>query len=456
VSVSPPDFSSVSEDDVMTLTNRGGALLMARSAAIAAMLSAGSVSAQTSAGPQVDPRFQPWMGCWTPSAQSTGMGVGQTPKPPSMACVVPSTTFAGSVDLVVFDSANVATRSAVPLPGTRVSKSVDGCAGTETATWMPDDRRLLMQAELSCGRGTKRLETGLMTMSAGGEWMQVQHLDVGGNAATSVMTLRYVVDSLGEWARLGASAAPSTLSLRLAVGAPLLNSDVLAVAKRAPAALTEAWITETRQQFSVNGKELVRLADGGMPSRVIDLMIAISNPETFAVRTPSADRDRLGAADMLSGGISSARMRGGCRGMDDFCYGPGGMGAWGLGWQYGMSPFDAYSLRYGYGGLYSPYGFGNGYYPGNTPVIIVNRGDADPATPSNPGRAVRGGGYTRAKSGASSPPLPSAFGGTGSSGSGTGGSSGSSGSGGGSAGSGSGTGGGDTGRTAKPRGSGGS
>ena len=130
------------------------------------------------------------------------------------------------------------------------------------------------------------------------------------------------------------------------------------------------------------------------------------------------------------------------------------MGAWGLGWQYGLSPFDAYSLRYGYGGLYSPFGFGNGYYLGNTPVIIVNRSDADPAAPSNPGRAVRGGGYTRARSGGSSAPAPSVFGGSGSPGSGTSGSSGSSGSGGGS--SGGGSGGGDTGRTAKPRGSGGS
>lgn len=437
----------------MTSIQHVGALRTARVTAIASMLCAGVLSAQSVAGQSVDPRFQPWMGCWTPSAQSIGSGVGQTPKPPSMACVVPSATIAGSVDLVVFDSANVATRAAVPLPGTRMPKSIDGCTGTETATWMPDERRLLMQAELSCGRGAKRLETGLMTMSSAGEWMQVQHLDVGGNSATSVMTLRYVVDSLGEWARLGASSAPSTPSLRLAVGAPLLNSDVLAVAKRAPAALTEAWLTETRQQFSVNGKELVRLADGGMPPRVIDLMIAISNPETFAVRTPSADRSRPMAGDVLTGGISSSRLRGGCRRMDDFCYGPGGLGAWGLGWQYGLSPFDPYSLRYGYGGLYSPYGFGNGYYPGNTPVIIVNRGDSDPSARVNLGRAVRGAGYTRANSGGSSSPAPSSiFGGSSQSGSSGAGSSGPSGSG---TGAGSSSGGGDAGRTAKPRGSGG-
>ena len=430
----------------MTVTNQVGAFRMARSAAIASLLSAGLLSAQSS---PVDPRFQPWLGCWAPSAQSVGTGVGQAPKPPSLACVVPSTTISGSVDLVVFDSANVATRSAVPRPGSRLPKLVDGCSGTETATWMPDDRRLLMQAELSCGRGAKRLETGLMTMSSAGEWMQVQHLDVGGNAATSVMTLRYAVDSLGEWARLGASAAASTPSLRLAVGAPLLNSDVLAVARLAPAALTEAWITETRQPFVMNGRELVRLADGGMPSRVIDLMIAIANPETFTVRTPGADRSGSGAGDVLTGGVLSSRVRDGCRRMDDFCYGPGGMGAWGLGWQYGMSPFDAYSLRYGYGGLYSPYGFGNGYYPGNRPVVIVNRGETDPAARDNSGRAVRGGGYTRASSGGSSSPSPSVSGGSGSTGSGSSGSSGSSG------GTSSGSSGGDTGRTAKPRGSGG-
>lgn len=100
----------------MTSIQHVGALRSARVTVIASMLCAGALSAQTVAGKTVDPRFQPWMGCWTPSAQSIGSGVGQTPKPPSMACVVPSTTIAGSVDLVVFDSANVATRAAVPLP----------------------------------------------------------------------------------------------------------------------------------------------------------------------------------------------------------------------------------------------------------------------------------------------------------------------------------------------------
>ncbi len=442
----------------MTSNRSVGVSRVARFAAIGSLVCATALHAQavsTSAG-AVDPRFQPWMGCWTPSSQSVGSGVGATPKPPSMACVVPSTTINGSVDLVVFDSANVSTRAAIPLAGTRAAKSIDGCTGTETATWMPDERRLLLQAELACGRGAKRLETGLMTMSSAGEWMQVQHLDVGGNSATSVMTLRYVVDSLGEWARLGASTASSTTSLRLAVGAPLLNSDVLEVAKRAPAALTEAWLTESRQPFSVNGKELVRLADGGMPSRVLDLMIAISHPETFAVRTPGADRYLPAGGELITGGIASARARGGCRRMDDFCYGPGGMGAWGLGWQYGLSPFDAYSLRYGYGygGLNSPYGFGNGYYPGNVPVIIVNRGEPDPATRVNAGRAVRGGGYTRASSGGSNPPASSGYGGSTPAPSGSGSSGGATGSSTG-AGTGSSSGSGDTGRTAKPRGSGG-
>ena len=86
----------------MTVTSQVGALRVARSVASAAMLIGGVVSAQRGPGSEVDPRFQPWMGCWTPSAQSAGTGMGQTPKPPSMACVVPSSTIAGSVDLVDF------------------------------------------------------------------------------------------------------------------------------------------------------------------------------------------------------------------------------------------------------------------------------------------------------------------------------------------------------------------
>ena len=442
----------------MTMNGTVATLRVARLMAMLSLGWGGALAAQTppsrAGAVTVDPRFQPWMGCWAPSAHSTGVGVTARPKPPALACVVPSISVTGSVDLVVFDSANVATRSAIPLPGTRMAKSVDGCNGTETATWLPDDRRLLMQAELTCGRGAKRLETGLMTMSTAGEWMQVQHLDVGGNAGTSVMTLRYVVDSLGEWARLGASAAPSTESMRFAVGAPLSLVDVLEVAKRVPSALSEAWLTETQQRFSVNGKALLRLADGGMPSRVIDLMIAMSHPETFAVRTPSGEGRRAANTDVITGGFDSMRFSGACGRMVDFCYGPGGMGAWGLGWQYGMSPFDDYSLRYRMGGFCNPFGLGNGFYPGNRPIIIVNRGDADlPAARATGGRAIRGGGYTRASSGRESSPPP--IGGFGSSGSGASSGSGSSGSGSGS-GSGSSSGGSsEGGRTAKPRGSGG-
>ena len=424
---------------------------------LVAFAAAGSAAAQA----PVDPRFQPWLGCWTPAAPVAASGA--TAKPPSLACVVPSERIQGSVDLVVYDSANVATRSSVPLPGTRLAKSVDGCVGTETSTWMPDERRLLMSAELACGRGAVRRETGLMTMSASGDWMQVQHLDVGGNAATTVMTLRYVADSLGEWARLGASAVPSTASLRLAVGAPMSSRDVLAVARLAPAPLTEAWLTETGQRFGLNGTELLHLADGGMPPRVLDLMVAMDHPEVFAVRTAGEDR-RTGAPDVLTGGVASARMRGACGTLDDFCYGPGGMGAWGLGWQYGLNAYDPWSLRYGVGGMYNPYGYGygfgngfrNGYYYGNSPIIIVDRGGAVPGTPAvTSGRAVRGAGYTRGSAGGSSstrdvaPPSPRN---TGSSGSGTGSSAGV----GSSSGSGSSSSGGEggTGRTAKPRGGG--
>jgi len=115
------------------------------------------------------------------------------------------------------------------------------------------------------------------------------------------------------------------------------------------------------------------------------------------------------------------------------------MGAWGLGWQNAFNPFNAFNMGYGVGGLNGPFGFGNGFFPGNMPIIIVNRGDLDPGATVNSSRAVRGGGYTRASSGGSNPSAPGAFRRGGSSGSG-GGSSG----------------GGSAGRTAKPRGGGGS
>ena len=415
---------------------------------------------------RLDDRFQPWIGCWeTVGAPERRVG-SDDPAVPSRACILPSARVAGSVDLVMLDGAREISRQALPVPGRPTEKVVDECRGTERAEWLANDTRLLLRAELNCDRGIRRVETGLMSIASTGEWLQLQTIEVGTSTATTVARFRFAGDS-GAPGDLG--TIRSSRTARLAAGAPLTLGQVLDVSVQAPPALTEAWVAEMGLRFDLDAKRLVALADGGMPERVIDLLVALDNPKAFTLRP----NDALTAAGRQAGTAIAEVPRdtqSRCGNMNEFCYGPGGMGAWGFGWgfrsaYYGMwDPFDPWGWRYS---PYGPLGYGAGRFGwgnpwgwplyGQGPIIIVNQPPVDPGqggggvgvTPR--GRAVNGLGYTRgpiapgAQSGGSGAgPRPAYYP---SGGSGTGSSGGSVG-GGGSAGGG----GGGGGRTAKPRG----
>src|SRR5690606_15268476 len=123
--------------------------------------------------------------------------------------------------------------------GTTTDKAVDDCRGTERAAWTQDNARLIMQADLTCGGGLQRVETGMMTITPEGEWLQLQHLMVGGNEATTTVRFRY-----HEGAALPAGVAytgpRSNSALRLALGAPVNGDQVLDVASKVPSGLAEA------------------------------------------------------------------------------------------------------------------------------------------------------------------------------------------------------------------------
>lgn len=424
-------------------------------AAVSALL-ASPVAAQDT---RIDPRFQPWVGCWKTVGTTESVIDGGQASVPNRACVLPSASVAGSVDVVMLSGAREISRSALPLPGRTVDKRVDECTGTERAEWVADDTRLILRAELMCDRGIRRVETALMSIAPTGEWLQLQTLEVGKNVATTVARLRYVGDS-GAPGDLGTQR--SNPSQRLAVGGSVTLSQVVDVSKRVPTGLAEAWLAETGVRFDLNGERLVALADAGTPPGVIDMLVAMANPKAFSLRPSDALGAQVGQSGALIDATQTAvmnRNRSRCGDFDDFCYGPGGMGAWGFGWQFGMNPwggFDPWGMRYGFSpfgplgfnnGFNNGFGWGPGVFWGNRPIVIVNRppndgsiGGGGVAMPR--GRAVNGGGYTRTPdSGPRGSMSPAGASGGSMGGGATGGSSGGSSSG-------------STGRTAKPRGGG--
>ncbi|WP_306520565.1 hypothetical protein [Gemmatimonas sp.] len=410
----------------------------------------------------IDPRFQPWIGCWRPIDSGLGLEELDGDKQPTRACVVPSTTTTGSVELMLFHRDSLMSRTVMPTPGRPLARRIDECDGVESAEWTPGNARLVLKAELTCARGVKRVETGMLTMNDAGQWVQFQHLAVGKNEATTVARFRFEGDSVLP-AGVDMGRVRSTRALRLAAGGAIEATDVIDVAKLVPTSLAEGWLSELGPRLALDSRTLVQLADGGVPPRVIDVMVALANPDKFQIG-PAMTNAR-GASQgpniaTLRTGRATSAPRSRCELMDDFCYGPGGMGAWGLGYRYGL--FDPWGYgyfnpyRYGMGGMgwnaYSPwggsYGWGGGWgyggYYGGGPVVIVPSNTGASASSSGPvrGRAVSGGGYTRDNPEPRTPATytpPSSGTAGGSAGGTSGGSSGGDGGG----------------RTAKPRGSGG-
>jgi hypothetical protein len=221
----------------------------------------------------------------------------------------------------------------------------------------------------------------------------------------------------------GQKLAATTAMMSVADSVTIAN--VIEASKHLDPLVLQTWLAQRGQGFQLDAKKLAQLADAKVPSNAIDVMVALSYPQVFAVNLAQAN----GQIVQTSGQQQVAAEEGRRDGPMVF-----------MSWD----PF--YSSRYGYGygnPYYSGYRYGFGYgYSGNwyrnTPIVIVRPSQSVEARSSDHGRMVRGSGYTRPSGGGSSGSPRGSTSDGGSSGGSSSGSSGGSSSGG-------------EGRTAKPR-----
>ena len=375
-----------------------------------AALVLGAIVTPAQAVAQADDRWLPFEGCWRPS-EATNANV----------CIVGDGQGARVIEL----SNGVITReSRLIADGRARPVSQEGCTGTESVRWSAGGTRLYSSTQMTCGSRIPRNTTGMFAVLSGREWVSIQAVAVDNEAATRVvryqedLALANVPESILAPLRQNRLARETA---RMAAATPLTLGDVKEAAGEVHGRAVEALLFERKQTFELSGKKLVKLADEGVPTYLIDALVAVSHPNVFAVRdtraTPVGEE-----RDTRAYSIGSAY----CDDLwynryDRFCDT----------YYNGYSRFSAF----GYG---SPYGYGRYGYYSPPRIIYINDGNVD--TPAH-GSVTRRG-YSNNSSGSSSTGRSSSVS-SGSSSSGTARSSGSSGS--------SSSGGGDRG-TAKPRG----
>jgi len=358
-----------------------GALI---AALVTAPVAAGAQSTASAGG------VQAWYGCW--SAEQTIIPTVSTIGP--IVCITP-TSNSSVADVSTLQEGKVVSHTQLDASGVDRAITDKGCTGTQRATWSSDRRRIYLESSGSCER-VARATSGILAITPSGDWLDIQDVSAGGD--TTVRFARYHDIGIPRSAPAEIAAALQGHDLaiqtaRLAAGAPARMSDVIEASRSVDAGVVEGWLLERGQVFSLSARDLLHLADAGVPSRVTDALVAVSNPQTFGVAHGQDDSLAIaeGTDPVVRRGVTAYPAA-------DPYHTP-----WG--WGYSPYGYNAYGYnRYGYGA----YGYPGFFY--GPPVVTVNGRDVAH------GRMVKGQGYSGGTSGSTSgssrPSQPSSGGST--------------------------------------------
>ena len=321
----------------------------------------------------VDSRWIAYLGCW----ESIG---GKK----SIVCVVPAAD-TSAIDLVTVENAEVIKAEQILATGARIETTHGECTGWQSAQWSAVSDRLYLRSEETCPGWGTRTGTGVIAMTRDGELLYIQGSTVG--MKTGVRVQRYkgttadlvlpseVKDAL-DAVQLDLSA---TAQAHAAATAPLAVDDLTEASRQLDADVVEAWLVERGGSFTLDAKRLVALANAGVPSRITDLLIALSYPGFFTINATSHQGARRVETEE-----SYAAGAGPIYPVTPF-YGNCGM-------EYMPFPYSSYYCD-GFAQIY-PYAYG--WYPRDYPVTIIYNGSAGSGGGeiSRPhGRVVNGRGY---------------------------------------------------------------
>jgi len=363
--------------------------------ALVTLLLAAALAPNARAQTAVDPRWQPWLGCWMSA-------LADTTTPATAMCVIPAAGVS-AVDIVQIADLQVVARNHIDADGARHPGERNGCAGWDRAVWSPEGR-LLLRSEHECPGGEHRVITAVMAVTPGDEWLTVQGASVAGRRSVLVQHYRGASGDLAlpeEVALTLTNSSAGRRAPRLTEAPAVGTAEIIAANQQVEVFTLEAWLAEAAGPVRFSGRQLVHLADGGVEGSTVDVLVALTHRGLFAIAEPVEEHAAAGvpgpAGAFLPGLYVPGRSGyGGGPFMDSDsamrCQAFNNM------WQ---TSFVGYSYMAGACGTYA-----NSWYYQRPQIdvqplgasVVVGNG----ATPK--GRAVNGSGYTRGASRAGTPP----------------------------------------------------
>jgi len=313
-------------------------------------------------GQDVDSRWLPWLGCWEAS-----QGGEEVP----MLCIRPLVGEEG-VELTTWTGGELSSTEAIYTDGQARQSEREGCVGEEEARFSDDGRRIYLRSESVCEGGARRGATGLLAFANPMEWLDIKVIQVAGSQVPVVLRYRAARAARVEEAGMQDVVAPRAMAVkaaRIGASARLTAEDLIEASGKVDGKAVEALIAERGDPFDVDATMLVRLADAGVEEGIIDLAVAVSYPDKFAITSgvPESIRAERAAGPYPYYGYSAR-------------------------WSF-WNPYFYDPFYYGY--AYSPYYYNYGWYSGwyrPTYVVVQPR---PPIDGGGGGRVIKGRGYTR-------------------------------------------------------------
>lgn len=277
---------------------------------------------------RIDARWVPWIGCWqlieeigsadewrAPARDADQAGLdrpqpGVRPAGRVFACLLPGEVET-AVDVTTVARGSVFVEKTVRADGARHPIGEAACRGWQLNQWSLDGLRLFTHAELACENDAYRLVSGVSVLTDPATWLDIQLVDMGGDVQLAVRRYQRVSDQ--QTTQAGLPLLPEDVASRVAsaarlvIGDRLSVSDVVDAAGQAEPEVVEALLVETAASFDLDGQALIDLDDAGVDGSVIDLMVALSFPEQFAVRRASASNLSGRGSNRLFGGYGDSR-----------------------------------------------------------------------------------------------------------------------------------------------------
>lgn len=325
---------------------------------------------------KLDTRLLPWIGSWR--LLSRGANKDQNELVQEFLLTISPGDSVNTLTMKGYRDGNLSAEEKIIVDGHRHQITDDKCTGWYQYSWSENGRRLLFNSESNCQGDPPRKISGMSIFDEKGQWLDIQLLHNGEDKVTN--TKKYH-NADNDSAIPGANAGSRISSARIASGKRFTIEEIIELSGKVESEVLETALLETGKPFPINSKKVAELADLKVPSRVIDIMVAISFPDKFNLQGRAISQAREaeihpnyyfpGPYDYCS---------------HDYRYFP---------WHW--APYACFPYGYSYLDYYTGYGW---YYPFWTwPPYYTDGGGGSGSVEH--GRLINGQGYTKGNSGSS-------------------------------------------------------